>query len=183
MGLAHYNEYDGSRHQCQKESVSVRSASNASNYLEVSEHVVFLHPAESQELIIKVRGRPSCCTVLEVIGFPWHVAQCSLTSTRGVIPFTLSILVVAKPAAQPGVYPWSIVLRNADEGMFLDELQMSLVILPQALSKERYEKLKALYGSYGIQLALWIALRISYPLGASFSAVQRALRGSSGFAR
>ena len=57
----------------------------------------------------------------------------------------------------------------------LGEERITLVILPRGLPRKAARhaaKLKKVYERYGIQVALWVALRTLYPNGASFTAVK-----------
>ncbi|MEM1759921.1 MAG: hypothetical protein QXU26_04335 [Thermofilaceae archaeon] len=124
------------------------------------------------ELSLSVHGPAGCRVLIEPRGVPRHVVSLKVSPVLSVAPFTASVYIAALKTAAAGVYLFSLSLRSVDSGEIVGELVLKLMILPGELGREQYEELKIIYRYYGIQLALWQALKTIYPQGAVFSTIR-----------
>lgn len=141
---------------------------------EASERVVALYPGESREIIVRVYGPVSHVVAVEEQGFPGSIASLEVAPKQAEAPFNSVVTVSVAPDATPGVYPWKLIVRDVVSGESLGQEAIVLVVLPKRLSKNvarHIVKLGRVYEKYGIQVALWAALRALYPNGARFSTV------------
>ncbi len=141
----------------------------------VGERTVALYPGESRRLILRVYGPRGHTISIGEQGFPHNVASLEIAPRQARAPFSTDIVVSAKYDAIPGVYPWSLRIVDATENRVLGEEHVTLVVLPRNIPKtvaSRIARLRRVYENYGIQVALWAALKTMYPNGASFSTVK-----------
>lgn len=138
------------------------------------ERVIALYPGESGEIIVRIHGPRGHVVAVEEHGFPGSVASLEVMPRQAEAPFNSTVRVSVAPNAKPGVYPWSIVARDAAAGRLLGQEAIVLVVLPRRLPRNtarHITRLQRVYRKYGIQAALWTALRILYPGGARFTTI------------
>ncbi len=138
-------------------------------------HLLALYPGEAVRLILRVHGPVGRVVLLEEQGFPRSVASLEIAPRQARAPYQAVVTVTANPYAAPGVYPWRLRVVEDGAGDVLGEEFITLVILPENLPKKtagRVANLRKLYTRYGIQVALWAALKQLYPEGAPFAALR-----------
>ena len=138
-------------------------------------YLLALYPGETVRLILRVHGPIGRVVHLEEQGFPRSVASLEITPRQARAPYQAVITVTASPYAAPGVYPWRLRVVEDGAGDVLGEEFITLVIMPENLPRKaagRVANLRKLYTRYGIQVALWAALKQLYPGGASFTALR-----------
>lgn len=149
-----------------------RVASNQSNHLLDSKYILVVHPGRKEKFKINVNGPVNRSVLLEPQELPDQIVVLSITPNGGVIPFTADIEIFVSNDAYPGVYKWRLDLKDIREKRVLDSAIMDLVILPTSLTKDLYYEIRELYKYYGIQIALWQALKMTYPSGTTFSVIK-----------
>lgn len=147
-------------------------ASNCSNSSLVSEYLIIVHPDQSEKFTLRVCGPVGKSVILEPQALPDGIAVLSIMPNGGVVPFITHIEILVLRDVPAGVYKWRLDLKDVYEKRVLDSAIINLVVLPVQLTKELFRELRALYEYYGVQIALWQALRIAYPHGATFSTLK-----------
>jgi len=141
----------------------------------VSSNVVVMYPGESRSVMLRVHGPSDHVIIIEEQGFPYSSADLKIVPQQAIAPFTSQIIISAKHEAQPGIYLWSLRILDVTRSRVLGEEPVTLVILHRELPKHAAKhvvKLREVYKSYGIQIALWLAIKTLYQHGVSFSAIK-----------
>ncbi len=140
-----------------------------------AEWLLVLYPGESRELQLRIHGPRGHLVAVEEIDFPYSVASIEISPRHAQAPYQARIAVTAGVNAAAGVYTWRIRVVDITRGVVLGENPVTMVIVPRHVPKkvaEHVTRLRKVYEGYGIQVALWHALKALYPQGASFSAVK-----------
>jgi len=139
------------------------------------ERLLALYPGESKELLLRIHGSRGHLVAVEEWGFPYSVASLEIAPKQARAPYQARMIVAASVNATPGVYTWGIRIIDVTRSAVLGEEPITMVIVPKHMSKkvaEHVTRLRKVYENYGIQVALWSALRVLYPRGASFSDIK-----------
>lgn len=139
------------------------------------EHIVALYPGTARKILLRIYGPRGHVVAVKEHEFPYTVADIEITPREAQAPYSSEITIAAHHDATPGVYAWRLQLADKFANEVLGEESVTLIILPRGVPLEtsRYAvKLEKVYKRYGIQLALWTALKLLYPNGASFSRVK-----------
>jgi len=142
---------------------------------EASEQVIALYPGESREIIVRVFGPVGHVVAVEEEGFPHGVASLEVMPKQAKSPYQAMVIVTVGLDAVPGVYPWKLRVADATSARVLGEEPVTLVVLPKLLPKrvaKHATRFRKVYEKHGIQVALWVALKILYARGATFSEVK-----------
>ena len=140
-----------------------------------AESLLVLYPGESGELQLYVHGPRGHVVAVEEYGFPYSVASLEIAPKQAQAPFQVKVIATARVNATPGVYAWGVRVVDITQNRVLGEEPITMVILPRNIPKSSARdvaSIREVYGKFGIQIALWTALRLLYPHGAVFAIIK-----------
>ncbi len=99
-----------------------------------------------------------------------------MSPSRGVAPYTARILLTVSEGAEPGLYPFHVMVHNHTRGQTIGEEELGLLVMPKKVTIKDYVKLRRIYRYEGLgaQGALWYLIARVYENGVSFTELKRA---------
>ncbi|NPA98093.1 MAG: hypothetical protein GXO43_01820 [Crenarchaeota archaeon] len=149
------------------------SKSHCSGQASVSttKYVITLYPSTSTKLFVKIHGPPRHVVSISEEAFPYTIANLNILPRQGKAPFQAEIIITAKNTAKPGTYTWKLKITDETTNTVLAEKQIIIIIKPRNHYTAKLQGINKIYRKYGIQAALWTAIKKLYPNGATFKQI------------
>ncbi len=137
--------------------------------------VLVAHPGDRVGFSVRINGPPRHVVSVEVRGIPSSVAEVTVSPYRAVAPYTAEISLAVRGYAEPGLYPFIVVINNITIGRPIGVEKLGPLILPRELSLSQYARLRRLYyrEKLGAQGVLWYLIARVYKNEASFMELKR----------
>lgn len=157
-----------------EESSGRRRAVGASS-TSLSSHTLVAYPGEHIGFGVSLNGPVGHRLRVDVEGLPTRVASIAVSPRESTAPFTSSIDIIVNPGASPGVYTFKLMIVDLTTNILLGQESIALIVLRRGIPKtlaRHYQKLKALYSTYGAQALIWYILTRIFRNGATFTQIK-----------
>jgi len=143
--------------------------------LDFDRRVLVAYPGEEIGFSVRIKGPPGHVVGVETRGIAPTVAVVVLAPSRAVAPYTARASLVVSEGAEPGLYPFSVVVHDHTRNQKIGVEKLGLLVLPRKLSITDYARLRRIYKEgLGAQGVLWYLVSKVYKEGASFTELKRA---------
>ncbi len=142
--------------------------------------VLVAHPGDRVGFFVRIYGPPRHVVSVVIRGIPPSVAEVMVSPSRAIAPYTaeisLTTRLTTRRGAEPGLYPFSVVINNLTTGQPIGVEKLGLLILPRELTLRHYTEAKRIYryDGLGAQGVLWYLIAKVYRNGAGFMELKRA---------
>jgi len=138
--------------------------------------VLVAHPGDRVGFFVRINGPSRHVISVEVRGIPSSVAEVAVSPHRAVAPYTAEISLAIRGDAEPGLYPFSVVINNLTIGRPVGVEKLGLLVLSRELTLRHYAEARRIYRYEGLgaQGVLWYLIAMVYENGVGFMELKRA---------
>jgi len=153
-----------------------RSSSLTYQALVAGRRILVAHPGENISFSVRIRGPTNHTISVEVAGIPTSIARVVINPSRATAPYVATITLNTSVNAEPGQYPFQLLIHDLDKNQSLGEEELNLLILPRRMTVSDYIKIKRIYQyeKLGAQGVIWYLIAKVFTKGASFMELKRA---------
>jgi len=138
-------------------------------------HVLVAYPGERISFSVSLNSPIGYRLRIHVEDLPTKIASVTASPKESIALFTSSIDIHINPGAPLGVYTFKLMMVDLTTNILLGRESIAFIVLRRGIPKtlaRHYQKLKALYSTYGAQALAWYILTHVFRNSATFTQIK-----------